>query len=413
MKRWQKIIIPFLLGTLLLCVSSLLTFTGDIPYNLSWDEFEFAKLALSLDNTTYTPYSPLATGHSTLYFYILLFSLKIFGISSFALRLPSALFSLGSVLIFFFLMRTIFKKDSVAFVAAVVLLTARWFINFSRFSFEASFLLFLELVSLYLLLQAKEKRWWMVALAGLFAGLAFHSYTSGRIFFLVPVAYLLFTKQFKAMIVFLSTFTITVLPLASYLLFHPDPRINEVSLITQPIGFTEKVGVFLENTKKTIQMFVTEGDWNGRHNYPGKPAVNIILFTTMAVGFITALKNIRNAYTLLFAVYFLVSLIPSLFTVTEENPNMLRTFTILPSLFYFIALSLQTTFTLRSNLRQKAVITLLILLWLSALYELRTYFIFQSRVTRNSFELTCPLAEMVQYDRKSMPLKCIVRKNLF
>ena len=45
---------------------------SDIPKNLSFDEVEFAKLALSLQNKPYTPYSTLAIGHSTLYFYVIL-----------------------------------------------------------------------------------------------------------------------------------------------------------------------------------------------------------------------------------------------------------------------------------------------------------------------------------------------------
>src|SRR5690349_4262419 len=72
-----------------------------IPGNISFDELEFAQLALSLSHHAYIPYSPLATGHSTLYFYIILLSFKIFGVNTFSLRLPAALFGvLGAVLFY-------------------------------------------------------------------------------------------------------------------------------------------------------------------------------------------------------------------------------------------------------------------------------------------------------------------------
>ena len=133
-----------------------------IPKYLAFDEVEFAKLALSLENKPYIAYSSLATGHSTLYFYILLASLKIFGINVFALRFPAAIFGILSVTIFYLIMKKVFKqwnneaiKQWFPFFLTLILLSSRWFLNFSRFSFEATFLLFLELVSIYFLISKK------------------------------------------------------------------------------------------------------------------------------------------------------------------------------------------------------------------------------------------------------------------
>src|SRR3990167_11528994 len=99
---------------ILLLVSSFIIFFqfNQVPKKLSWDEVEFARLALSLKNQTYTPYSQLATGHSTLYFYILLASINIFGLTNFALRFPSALFGILNIMIFYLISRIIFAKIS-------------------------------------------------------------------------------------------------------------------------------------------------------------------------------------------------------------------------------------------------------------------------------------------------------------
>ena len=135
----------------------------EIPKYLAYDEVEFTKLALSLDNKPYAPYSQLATGHSTLYFYILLASLKTFGINVFALRFPAAIFGILSVLFFYLIMKKVFKqsnnetmKQFLPFFLTLILLSSRWFLNFARFSFEATFLLFLELISIYFLLKFDE-----------------------------------------------------------------------------------------------------------------------------------------------------------------------------------------------------------------------------------------------------------------
>ncbi len=134
----------------------------NIPKNLSFDEVEFTKLALSLDNKPYIPYSPLASGHSTLYFYIILLSFKLFGITNFALRLPSALFGVLSVLVFYFLIRKVFEKLNteyrilntlLPFSLSIIFITSHWYFNFARFSFEATFLIFLELTSLLFIIS--------------------------------------------------------------------------------------------------------------------------------------------------------------------------------------------------------------------------------------------------------------------
>src|SRR3989344_3661465 len=99
----------FSVGLIVTLISFLLIFYKSdlIPKNLSFDEIEFAQLAQSLDGKPHTPYTPLATGHSTLYFYIILASLKIFGITNFALRLPAALFGIASTLMFYLVLTKI------------------------------------------------------------------------------------------------------------------------------------------------------------------------------------------------------------------------------------------------------------------------------------------------------------------
>src|SRR4030065_1151005 len=98
--------------TILLMISFFVIFFqfSQIPKKLSWDEVEFARLALSLENKPYTPFSQLATGHSTLYFYILLASITVFGLSNFALRFPSALFGITNIILCYFISRIVFEK---------------------------------------------------------------------------------------------------------------------------------------------------------------------------------------------------------------------------------------------------------------------------------------------------------------
>src|SRR3989338_9039427 len=85
---------------------------------------------------------------------------NLFGINTFALRFPSALFGVVNVVLIYILMRQVFEKDKhktfISFVAALIFISMRWYFNFARFSFEVTFLLTLELSSLIFLFLYKK-----------------------------------------------------------------------------------------------------------------------------------------------------------------------------------------------------------------------------------------------------------------
>ena len=400
---------------LILIISLILIFYkfNQIPKNLDRDEVEFAKLALSLDQKPYTPYSPLATGHTTLYFYLILFSLKVFGVNNFALRLPSAAFGLLNPIIFYLIVVNLFKKNKnfflpgfFPFFITFIFLTCRWYFSFARFAYEVTFLLFLELLSLYFLIKFFDKKTschLCLILSGIFSGLAFNSYLAGRIFFLLPL-FLLVVKlknKRKDFIYFLIPFIILTLPLNIYFLNQPDYRFKQQFFWeNSDLIFSQKINFTLENIKKISLMFSFYGDINGRHNYPGKPALNPIIGLFFYLGLIYSLVNIKkNFYFLFFIFYFFLSLFPSLLTYPWENPNMLRTFTTLPSICFFIG---QGLINIIKFLKQKQVqlfiinYFLLIIILLSSFYEIRTYFKYQKDVFNKAFEINKSLNKVIK-----------------
>jgi 4-amino-4-deoxy-L-arabinose transferase-like glycosyltransferase len=391
-----------------------------IPKNLSFDEVDFAKLTLSLDEKPYVPYSNLATGHSTLYFYIILSSFKTFGFNNFALRLPSAIFGVISILVFYLLIKELVSKskyvDLFAFLTSFILVTSRWFFNFARFSFEATFLLFLELTSLFFIIKyLKNQKTIFLILSGVFSGLSFLSYTPGRIFFLLPLMILLIKKiNWKKCLYFLLPFLIVSLPLIYYLVVNNDPRIKQTSVFSQRISPPSKLALINENVKRTASMFIFGGDMNGRHNYPGKPALNPILGLFFIIGFILSIKNFKEFNNKLMISYFIIAILPTLFTKTAENPNMLRTFTVLPSVSYFATTAITRLSNIKFKLNKVYVLSIIFLLVLiSSLYEIRTYFLFQSRVVKNSFEVKCNLEQIQKLKTNIIPKNCRVQKNEF
>ncbi len=400
--QWLQIIILFIVAVFVVFFRF-----NQVPKNLSFDEVEFAKVAINLDKKPYVPYSNLATGHSTLYFYIILASFKIFGINNFALRFPSALFGVLNVIIVYLVFNNVLSKKSLMtnnrylisnkilpFIFTVIFLSLRWYFNFARFSFEATFLLFLELVSLFFLLKRKPN----LIISGLFAGLAFNSYTPGRIFFLVPLLYLFITKNKTKIFPFLISFLILIIPLSSYLIRNPDIRFNQQSYLTnENVSLINKFSYLGQNIFKTALMFNVRGDVNGRHNYPLKPALNPLIGILFLTGLIISIRQRYDKINQLFLTYFIFSLVPTILTFPHENPHMLRTFTTIPSVVYFVVLGLYwLTKFIPHRYRKISLYVISILLILSAVYEARTYFYYQNRVFKQAFEVKQDLSQIVR-----------------
>lgn len=402
---------------------------NSIPKNLTFDEIEFAKLALSLDKGGYVPYSSLATGHATLYFYVLLFSMKLFGISTFALRLPSALFGVMSIICFYFVLLKSVKKMELLhspllqtllpFVGTFLLITTRWYFNFARFGFEGTFVLLLELISLFFFLRYldhREKKWLIPS--GLFAGLAYNSYQPGRLFFvLILVALFLFTlersknrldfsfftkRSAQTFFAFLIPFIVIITPLSAYLSQHRDVRIyQQLYPVNNEMSVGEKFQFLSRNIVSTTLMFSVKGDVNGRHNYPNKAALNPIISALFIAGIILSLLRLKNRMNQLYLLYFSIAIFPTLFTYPWENPNMLRTFTCLPAIIYFSTYAVGNMYQYlegKYHIRYNVIIVgLLIIMSVSALYDVRTYFAFQADVFREAFEAKMPLIYYIEH----------------
>lgn len=197
-----------------------------------------------------------------------------------------------------------------------------------------------------------------------------------------------------------------------YLLTNADLRIKQASIFSQNTSLASKITLITENAKKTTLMFFLKGDMNGRHNYPGKPAINSILGLLFISGLFLSLKRINLINNKIMFSYFLIAIIPTLFTRTIDNPNMLRTYTSLPSIVFFIT----TALIYLLNIKTKRIYVLTFIFFLvifSSLYELRTYFFFQSRVVKNSFEVKCNLEDINKFGTNIIPKSCRVQKNEF
>ena len=115
-------------------------------------------------------------------------------------------------------------------------------------------------------------------------------------------------------------------------------------------------------------------------------------------------KQWNNFNNRLFLFYFFLSVFPTLMTYPWENPNMLRTYTVLPSVIYFIGSALIILDAAVSKIipSKKKIISyfFFLVILFSCLYEIRTYFKYQSVVFNQSFEIKLPLEKAIKVKLK-------------
>jgi 4-amino-4-deoxy-L-arabinose transferase-like glycosyltransferase len=162
---------------------------GSNPPSLYWEENALG----------YDAYSILKTGkdfHGNLYpllafpsfgdykpsgyFYAIVPFIQLVGLNAWAVRLPSALAGILSVILLYFIAKELFD-ERVAVVSAALLAIQPWSLQFSRAGFEVNLACMLILAGTHCLLTARKKIW-MLPVAVLFFGLSMYTYHAARLF---------------------------------------------------------------------------------------------------------------------------------------------------------------------------------------------------------------------------------------
>lgn len=200
----------YLLFALILFVAVILRFydLGKVPVSLYWDE-----TAILLDAKTVATNGMDMHGNSwfqamfpsygdyklPIYIWLASVSVKLVGVSEFALRLPSALAGVGTVLLSGAIVHQLmhlFKRGTSlekipnqwgTLLGCLIMALTPWSIMFSRTGFEGHVAQFLTGLSILLLLHSKNRKW-LLLLSVLFGSLATYTYFSVR--FVWPVVFL-------------------------------------------------------------------------------------------------------------------------------------------------------------------------------------------------------------------------------
>jgi len=254
---------------------------GNIPPSPDWDEAALGYNAKSIYLTgkdeygtvlplsfrSYDDYKP------PLYVYLTVPSVAIFGLNTWATRLPSAIMGVLAVIGTYFLVQKLFEYrlykeslkrfDFIPFVSSFLLAISPWHIQFSRIAFEANIGVTINIWAVYFFLRGLTSKWYLIGSAGLFA-LGLYAYHSQRIFVPLLVLFLgvLYRKrifQLKKSII-LQAFIVGCVVLLPLIPVFFDK--NVLMRLKGTSSFREQTEILSNNIKK-LEYDRSRGYWIG------------------------------------------------------------------------------------------------------------------------------------------------------
>lgn len=225
------------------------------PPSLDWDEASLGYNAYSILKTgadEYGNWLPLSFRSfddykPPVYVYLTVPFVAIFGLNELAVRLPSAITGILTVVLMYFLVKEFLQKkekkyqEAVALTAAFFLTISPWHLQFSRAAFEGNVGLFFLMLGLWLFLRGlREAK--LLILSSLSFVLSLYSYHSFRL--LIPVFLLILSIIFgrallkKRLVLTISFILLVVLSSPVYLSLGKTQgsgsRLSTVSIFSQP-----------------------------------------------------------------------------------------------------------------------------------------------------------------------------------
>jgi 4-amino-4-deoxy-L-arabinose transferase-like glycosyltransferase len=198
-----------ILFALILLIGIFLRFynLGNLPNAYSPDEL----------SQGYTAYSILQTGHDEwgnsnwfnlrsfgdykppIQTLLMIPSVKIFGLTPFAVRFPNAFFSIFTIVLTYLIAQKLFKNKNISLLSSLFISLSPWALPMSRIALEANLVIFIVSLAVYLYLLASEyQKNSLFILSGLFFGLSLFTYHSAKIFTpLLLILLIIFQKTYK------------------------------------------------------------------------------------------------------------------------------------------------------------------------------------------------------------------------
>ena len=372
----------FLFALIVIAIALRFWQLGAVPASPDWDEVALGYNAYSISQTgkdeygtsypiilrSFDDYKP------ALYTYLVIPFIKMFGLEVFAVRMPSAILGVITVVAVYFLLKELFKDQRIPVIGSLLFAISPWHLQFSRIAFESSVGLSFNIFAILFFLKALKKPWFLL-LSVFFAGLSLHVYQSEKVF--VPLLFLALTFIFRKELFrlpkpyigasFLLGMLLT-LPLIWQIATQPGAllRARGVSIFTDNTSFLARtigrlgvdmkqkdlLGLVLDNRRITyaftaVSGYISHFDLNWlfiagdqqRHHAPNMGLLYLVELPFLLMGiylFVFGPFEKKTKY-FIFA-WFLIAAIPA--SITSGVPHPIRTLNFLPTFQLFTAIGI-------------------------------------------------------------------------
>lgn len=335
-----------------------------------------------------------------LFFYLQAIFVAIMGNTTLALRIAPALMGVLSVIIIYFATKAWFNRRT-ALATAFFFAVNPWIVTIQRDGFRASLVpLFVGLVMWFASKAYKTNKTTYHVLAAIALGLGFYTYTA--YYMILPAlgvafVYLLIMRRdwlkmnWKKLLVALAVFGLIVSPLVVTNIRNgksSTTRTGDVSFLNRELNNGQPLQTLLNSTAKTLLQYNYMGDENNRHNFDGRPLLNIFVGLMFILGIVVCIYNLKKPRYSMILIIFASMLLGPILTASAL-PHALRSVGTAVPVFMLAGVGVNyllfiwyKTFPVNKPARVFGLTIICLLMGLTLIQAYRQYFIAWAQDTR-------------------------------
>jgi 4-amino-4-deoxy-L-arabinose transferase-like glycosyltransferase len=344
-----------LLGITLLAAFFRLYQIDTIPPGDRYDPAYYGVDALQILGGEQTVFFPTNFGREALFSYLVALYLALFGVSTQAMYVVSAIVGILTVPAVYLLAEELFRgeegllRHAGGLLAALVVALSYWHLNWSRFGVRAILVPLVSALTFFLLWRGLRtgSRWCLVA-SGFFLGLGAYTYQAARLFpVLVLFAFLYLVaarhRPGRSDLVNLGIVSLVALlvfaPLGAYFVTHPGSflqRVEQASVVGSGQGLMDNLQAIGKGFGDTLLNFSLQGDLEPTTNLPGRPSLNGFLSVLFFLGMGISLLRIKRPTYVFLLTWLVVMSVPAI--LSQSGPIAKRAIGTMPAVMTSIAI---------------------------------------------------------------------------
>ncbi|MBN1430960.1 MAG: glycosyltransferase family 39 protein [Anaerolineae bacterium] len=344
-------------GILLVAAFLRLWQISDLPPGLYSDEsFNLLKAQEIAQGHSWPVFITGNNGIEPMVFYLTALAIKAVGYVHWAGRLAMAWAGMIGIAATIRCGKEMFPGQKTGMLAGAVLAALFWHVDFSRYGVEPVLASVLAACSMATFWHAdRTDRHWAYGVAGICFGLGLYTYRGFRVFLVIPMGVFIvlwltrriaspsnrrFLLSKSGLMGGVALFVFA--PLGVFFLQHPEwfsVRVQQTMLpLKAELG---AISTLLSNAWVTIGGLFWKGDPNWRHNFSGRPALDIFQAVFFIAGLGVMARQWAKPQSWALWLWLFGGLLPSILTI--ESPHFGRMIIVTPALALVAALGMEMT----------------------------------------------------------------------